>query len=365
MQNKGRNLSVKPSVLSLSIVLSLSGAMIPSFVEAKTYTFRVGSGHPVAGLSHMEALDEQYLPEIAKRVEEETDHKIRWIKAYSGALVKLPETLSATQKGLVDIGVINYPHIAELSVHNFPFHLPFQTGDAVMATKAVRATFDKVPWLTENFEQEFNQKMLAIGANGNYSIGTTFPFQKVEELRGKKIGAGGPNQLWFEGTGSTPVTTTLGDAYNALSSGIYDGLVIFPGPYFGFNLHEVGKNFTMTNFGSPSALSINMNLDKWNSLPPEIQTIFKEESAKYEVYNSELANKADADGLESLKNAGTNIIYLPIAEQAKWSKGLADYPNRQAQMANEKGAPGSEIYSTYIQELKKLGYNWPYEYKIQ
>ena len=47
---------------------------------ADTFAFRVGSGHPVAGLSHMQALDEFYLPEVARRVEERTDHKVRWVK---------------------------------------------------------------------------------------------------------------------------------------------------------------------------------------------------------------------------------------------------------------------------------------------
>ncbi|WP_208990702.1 C4-dicarboxylate TRAP transporter substrate-binding protein [Pseudovibrio sp. Tun.PSC04-5.I4] len=264
-----KNLS-RVTKLALIASLAVGGAFIGSAANAETFSLRVGSGHPVKGLSHMEALENQFLPEIAKRVEERTEHKIKWTKAYAGSLVKLPETLSATQKGLLDIGVINFPHITELFVQNFPFYFPFQTGDAVMATKAVRATFDQVPWLKESFEKNYNQKLLAIGANGNYGIGTTFPFEKFEDLKGKKVGAGGPNLLWFEGTGVAPVTTNLGEAYNALKSGIYDGLVIFPGPYYGFKLQEVGKNFTVANFGSPSALSINVNLDKWNTLPKDV-----------------------------------------------------------------------------------------------
>ena len=340
------------------------GAMAAS-AQADTFTMRVGSGHQVQGMSHMEALDHFFLPEVEKRVEERTGHKMKWIKAYSGSLVKLQETLNATKQGIIDIGVINYPHITELFTHNFPFYFPFQTGDAVLATKAVRKTFNEVKWLTESFETEYNQKLIAIGANGNYGIGTTFPFREFSDLKGKKVGAGGPNLLWFEGTGVTPVTTNLGEAYNALKTGIYDGLVIFPGPYYGFKLQEVGDNFTLANFGSPSALSININLKSWNKLPKEVQDIFEEVGAEYEVVSSEMANEADAKGLEKLKEAGTNIIELPVAEQSKWAKGLAEYPNRQAQEATKRGAPGTEIFSTYVKNLKELGYQWPHEYEIK
>jgi len=361
---------VKRSRLTLgtalgSAVFAAASLALVSTSLADTFSFRVGSGHPVKGLSHMEALEYQFLPEVAKRIEERTDHKIKWIKAYSGSLVKLPETLGATQKGLIDIGVINYPHITELFVQNFPFYFPFQTGDAVMATKAVRATFDEVPWLTKSFEEKYNQKLLAIGANGNYGIGTTFPFEKFEDLKGKKVGAGGPNLLWFEGTGVAPVTTNLGEAYTGWKSWIYIGVVVFPGPYYGLKLHAVGTYFTVANFGSPSALSINMNLDRWNKLTQEVQDIFLEVSAEYEIHSSELANEADAKGLEHLKAAGTNIINLPVEEQAKWARGLAEYPNRQAEEATSRGAPGTEIFRTYIKNLKELGYQWPHEYQIK
>lgn len=340
--------------------------MSAGVAAADTFTYRVGSGHPVAGLSHMEALDEFYLPEVEKRVAERTDHEVKWVKAYAGSLVKLQETLGATKTGLVDIGVINYPHMpAELFTHGFPFYFPFQTGDAVMATEAVRMTFDEVPWLTEVFETEHNQKFLALGANGNYGVGGTIPFEKFSDLEGKKIGAAGPNLKWFQGTDVTTVTTNLGEAYNALQSGIYDGVVIFPGPYQAFKLGEVGDNFTVVNFGSPSALSINMNLDKWNATPPEIQEIFLEVGREYEERASVLSNEDDADGLAKLEAEGATIVYFPVEEQAKWAESLADYPNAQAEEATARGAPGKEIFEAYVRNLKSLGYEWPYEYQFK
>lgn len=352
--------------------LALGGALLAgtllasSAAQAESFNFRVGSGHPVAGLSHMEVLDEFYLPEVERRVAEETEHEVTWIKAYAGSLVKLQETLTATRAGLIDIGVINYPHLpTEMFTHIFPFYFPFQTGDAVLATKAVRKTFDDVPWLKEVFETDHNQKFLALGANGNYGMGGTIPFETFADLAGKKIGAAGPNLKWFQGVDVTTVTTNLGEAYNALQSGIYDAVVIFPGPYQAFKLGEVGQNFTVVNFGSPSALSINMNLDTWNGLPPEVQTIFMEVGAEYETKAAEASNADDEEGLAKLKEEGVAIVEFPFEEQAKWAESLADYPNAQAQEANSLGAPGTEIFRTYVQNLKDMGYEWPHEYKFE
>ena len=360
------NWSIKGTMTLVGSALVLGGMSISSPAAADSYTFRVGSGHPVKGLSHMEVLENFYLPEVEKRVAERTEHKVKWVKAYAGSLVKLQETLEATKTGLVDIGVINYPHQpTELFTHSFPFYFPFQTGDAVMATEAVRMTFDEVDWLKTSFEDLHNQKFMALGANGNYGMGGTIPFEKFEDLDGKKIGAAGPNLKWFEGTNVTTVTTNLGEAYNALKSGIYDGLVIFPGPYYGFKLHETGDNFTVINFGSPSALSINMNLDKWNDLPAEIQEIFLEVGSEYEVKASVASNEDDAKGLAAMKEAGATIIEFPFEEQAKWAESLKDYPNAQAKEATSRGAPGAEIFRAYVKNLKSLGYTWPYEYQFE
>lgn len=353
----------KMNIRLVSCVLS-AGFLVAS-AQADTFKLRVGSGHPGKGVSHMEVLDQYILPEIKARVESQTSHKITWVKAYSGTVAKLTETLSATKDGLLDVGVVNYPfQTAELFTHAFPFFMPFNTGDAVQATAAMRMTYNKVPWLSNVFEEKYNQKLLSIGSNGNYGVGTTFPFRKYADLKGRKVGAAGPNLELFRGSGMTPVNSSANEAYNALKSGIYNAVVLFPGFFQSIKLGEVAPHYTLTNIGSPSALSININLDTWKKLPADVQQIFTDVGREAEYIGAVAANKADQVGLEKLKKEGVKIYDFPFAEKEMWAKNLSDLPNEKAQESNKRGEPGTEVYSTYIKMLKKTGYVWPNEYKI-
>ncbi len=349
------------NLMALTIVAAVSA---PLAAGADTYKWRIGAGHPVQGIAHVTAVDEFFVPEVTKRLEK-LGHKVEWTKAWGGAVAKLPETLEATRTGLLDIGVVNFPfHSAQLFTNNFPFYFPFQPGDHVLAVKAVRATYDEVPWLYEVFEKKYNQKHLGIGQNGDYGIGAKFPVKTFDDLKGKKVGAAGPNLNWFRGTGIVGVQSNLNEGYNAMQSGVYDGFVIFPGPYFGFKLHEVGKHFLNAGLGAPAAIAVTINLDTWRKLPKPVQDVLVQVGREYDIVNAEAQAKADREALDKLRGAGVQVVDLPAAERAKWAQAIATLPNDMAKDANKRGEPGTQVFRAYIANLKKLGYNFPAEYKI-
>jgi TRAP-type C4-dicarboxylate transport system substrate-binding protein len=332
---------------------------------ADTYKWRIGAGHPVQGIAHVTAVKEFFMPEVSKRLEK-LGHKVEWTEAWGGAVAKLPEVLEATKTGLLDIGVVNFPfHSAQLFTNNFPFFFPFQPSDHVLGVRAVRATYDEVPFLYEVFEKKYGQKHLGIGQNGDYGVGTRFEIKSFEDLKGKKVGAAGPNLNWFRNTGIVGVQTNLNESYNALQSGVYQGLVIFPGPYFGFKLHEVGKYYLNAGLGAPAAIALTINMDTWKKLPKPVQDALVQVGKEYDVINAQMQQKADNEGLEKLKAAGTTIINLPAADRAKWAEAVAGLPNDMAKDANKRGEPGSRVFKAYIANLNKLGYKFPAVYKIE
>jgi TRAP-type C4-dicarboxylate transport system substrate-binding protein len=355
-----------PALAMLGAACALGVMLAAPQTMAETFRLRVGSGHPASGVSHMEALDKYFLPQVAARVAAQTDHEITWTTAYAGTLAKLSETLNATKTGLIDIGVVNYAfHPSELYTHTFPFYLPFNTGDAVQATQAMRVTYNRVPWLENVFEEKFNQKLLGLGANGNYGVGTTFPFEKYADLDGSRISAAGPNLELFRNGNVTPVNSPAPEAYNAIKSGVYEGAVLFAGMFQSLKLGEVAPHFTKVDIGSPSALSININLKTWNKLPPDVQKIFADVGREYEYVSAVAANAADAKGLMLMKEEGVKVHEFPFEEKAAWAENLADLPNEKAKEGDARGEPASEVVRTYIQSLKELGYVWPQEYEIK
>ena len=102
----------------------------------------------------------------------------------------------------------------------------------------------------ENLEKKYNQIYLATGSVGNYNLVTTFPWQKVEELKNHKIAAAGPNLPWLAPVGAVPVQSNLNEAYTSFQTGVYEGWIMFPDATVSFKLYEVAKNYTFTDFGA-------------------------------------------------------------------------------------------------------------------
>lgn len=362
---RGLPAAPKRALLATAVAAALTGALgLGGTAHAETYKLRIGGGHPVTGIAHVTAVQDFFMPEVNKRLEK-LGHKVEWTAAWGGSVAKLPETLEATKSGLLDVGVVNFPfHSAQLFTNNFPFFFPFQPSDHVLAVKAVRATYDEQKFLTEVFEKKFNQKHLGIGQNGDYGLGTNFPVRTFDDLKGKKVGAAGPNLHWLRNTGMVGVQSNLNEGYNAMQTGVYQGFIMFPGPYFSFKLHEVGKFYLNIGFGAPAAVGLTINLDTFKKLPKPVQDVFVAVGREYDVVNSQLQQKADVEALEKLKAAGLTVTQFSAADRAKWAQEVSGLPNEMSKDANKRGEPGTAVYRSYIANLKKLGYSFPADIKI-
>ena len=217
------------------------------------------------------------MPEVKKRVAAETEHTIEFVEGYGGSIAGVAETLEAVQNGILDIGAYCFCfEPAKLFLHNFPYYAPFGPQDSAQQMQATRAVYDKTPWLTETFEKEYKQKLLGLHGWDNYHLGTTDPWDTVEDLKGVKVGGAGPNLPWLEFAGAVPVQSTLPDGYLSLQTGVYNGWLMFPSAYLGFKFYEPAPHYTQIGFGAMGVNGLTMNLRKFNSLPPEVQKILVE-----------------------------------------------------------------------------------------
>ncbi|MSO81353.1 MAG: C4-dicarboxylate ABC transporter substrate-binding protein [Alphaproteobacteria bacterium] len=248
--------------------------------------------------------------------------------------------LDATKNVLLDVGVVNFPfHPSTLGTHNLPLFMFFQPGDVILTVKAVRKTYDDVPFMYELFEKKYNQKHISVGQNGDYGIGTTLEFKKFEDLKGNKIGAAGPNLRLFTGLDVDGVQTNLDEAYNAVQSRVYDGVVIFPGSYLGFKLHELGKHYLNAHIGTPAAIALTVNIDFWKKLPTAMQAILTEVGKEYDIENAELQGQADTEALDKLRAAGTTVAELPFEDQKKWPPRSPPFPTRWRRKPTSTATP--------------------------
>lgn len=327
----------------------------------------LGSGHPAGGaITYTTWVQEFFVPEFKKRVEEETDYRVEINEAYGGSIAQLAEVLEATQDGVLDIGIVTYPFDpSKLFLQNLSYYVPFQSPDMGIVMRATRKAFDDNPKLKTELEDKYNQKLFALAGWGNYNLLTTFDWNEVEELQGRKISAAGPNLPWLEPVGAVPVQTDLNEAYTSMQTGVYDGLIMFPKSVAGFKLYEPASYYTLTDFGAVAAAGIHVNLDTWNSLPDEVKTIFQEVAVEYEETLPEQVNKQNQDALNTMRQAGTTIKEADPEVRQAWADALPNIPNQRAQEANEKGMPGSKALSDYIEAQKQEGYTFPREWDVK
>ena len=119
--------------------------------------------------------------------------------------------------------------------------------------------------------------------------------------------------------GGNPTPMAWTETYNALSSGVVEGIHVQPIWTYRFNMHEVLKYATEVDAIFAVQFQV-MNKNTWNSMPPDIQTAFM--AAAQEA--ADQANQIDRDGERSFKQKLREAkmeIYTPNgAEKAQWQK---------------------------------------------
>lgn len=350
------------TAVALSAVALAVGAQI---AVADNITLRIGAGHPVGPTVYVNVVNEFFVPEVKRRVQEETDHNITFVEAYGGSLAGVSETLEAVQSGLLDIGAYCFCfEPAKLFLHNFPYYAPFGPQDSVQSMEITRRVYDRVPALEDIFVDDYDQILLGLSGWDNYHLGTVDTWETIEDLKDVKIGGAGPNLPWLKYVGAVPVQSTLPEGYLSLSTGVYDGWLMFPSAYYGFKFYEPAPVYTMIGFGPMAVLGLTIGTKSFNKLPEDVQQIILEVGREYEVQSGIANNAKQAIGLEKLAEAGATLQSISEETRTSWAESLAGFPKEQALDAEGRGLPGIEVMQAYLEEVEKAGVTWSHAYTL-
>jgi len=304
------------------------------------------------------------VPEIKRRVSEETGYDIEISEQYGGAVAKLGECPEAVETGLLDIAMINSCSFerSKLPVHCFAWWLPFGPVDTMQGLEAARLTLKWVPELDENF-QKYNQTNIAQSMVASYHLVTNFPITTMEDLKGKRIAHGGAMLPWMEALGAVGVQSMLNEAYTCLDTGVYDGWAMEPNATKGFKMIDPAPYYTLVDFGCASACTITMNNDTLASLPAEVRNIILEVGREYEEVNAQTA-KERCDGIiQSWRDDPKyTVSQISDEEKTRWAKAMhaANVALDVIEEAEATGMPATEIAWNYVNACKQVGYTYPY-----
>ena len=326
---------------------------------------RIASGHPPAN-TYVALMQSFFVPEVTKRVAAKTKYKVEFVEGYGGSMVKVADTLEGVQSGIIDLGGYNFGfEPSNLPLHPFQVMLPFGTMSPTMSVKLARIVYDKVPYLSKVLEDKFNQRLIALIADNGYNLGTTFDWNTVADLKGRKIAGAGLNLKWLEFAGITGVQSSLPEAYTAMQTGVYNGWIMFPSGWVNFKLFEIGKYYAETGFGAITWHGLTMNKARFTKLPKEVQDIILEVGREYEVLTGKVNEENYPKQMEQLRAAGAIVKKMPESVRVEWAMALKDWPQQKADELDKMGLPASQVLKLTIEEAEKLGYKWPVRYKIK
>lgn len=297
---------------------------------------------------------EYFIPEVDRRLAEQGDYEIDWNPAFGGTIAKTRGVLDSLQHDLADIGIITTPyHADKVPFYNLPYATPFVTTDVGLIARTMSALADKYPEIKQQWEEQNMHYLTTAGSIDTYNILMSKPIDSLEDLRGKKIGGVGSNMLFLEGSGAAGVTSGLSDWYNSMSTGLLDGTIVWPEAVVAYKLYEVAKYVLDIEFGGATSKAIVVNGKTWNRLPQVVQQVLQETAHDY---RDELARETDRVAAlareEFIQQGGTNIK-VSLQQRREWAAKLPDLSAAWVQAMEEKGLPGREILSDYMQAMRE------------
>lgn len=336
-----------------------------SSAHAENIRLRIASGHPAVN-TYVNLMQTFFVPEVTKRVAERTQHKIEFVEGYGGSMVKVADTLEGVQTGIIDIGGYCFCfEPSNLPLHAFQVMLPFGTMSPERSVKLARNVYDKVPYMSQVFEDKFNQKLLGLISDNGYNLGTTFDWNTIGDLKGRKLAGAGLNLKWLEYAGAVPVQSALPDAYTSMQTGVYFGWIMFPSGWVNFKLNEVAKYYTEIGFGAISWHGLTINKNRFNRLPKEVQDILVEVGREYEAKTGTVNEANYPKQLEQLKTLGVTVKSVPDNVKLEWANSLKGWPQEKATELDKQGLPATLVLKSALEEAEKLGHKWPLRYEIK
>jgi TRAP-type C4-dicarboxylate transport system substrate-binding protein len=344
--------------LAMMTVCAIGAALAASSASAQQeINLTVAAGQPLRAMRPLAMVSEFYIPEVEKRIKAAgLNIKINWKEAYAGSLLKPTFVLKGVQDGIADIGfepTIFHPD--KLPLEQISFVTPFVTSDVVMVGKAIDQLHAALPEYRAQYDK-FGVIRLAGSSYDSYELFSTFPVQKFDDVKGKKISTAGAALQWLRGTGATPVQSNMTLYYNNAKTGVIDGFIIFPSSIPGMKYPEAAPYVTKVGFGAQYAAALIVNKDVYAKLPPALQKILREAGEAWTAAADKVQLDAGNAGYASVTSFPNGKIFdLPRAEQEKWANAMPNIAKEWAERTDKEGLPGSKALAAYMAELRKAG----------
>lgn len=295
-------------------------------------------------------LNTEQVPGWAAEIQDATKGRVKITTYAGGTLLKGPETYDGVVKGVADIGVSVFAYTRGRFPLLEAWELPgIRYANATAAAMVAWEGYKKFKPAETN-----DTKVLYLFATGPGHMWTKKPVRSLEDLKGMRIRATGLSAKSLEALGATPEAMSQEDATEALMKGVVDGNLSPTEVLLGFKQAELVDYITMTPFIYNTLFFCVMNLEKWNSLPADVQKAFDKVSDKWAEKAGKIWDSHMQEGLDyGVKDHGMEVIELSATEMARWKALLAPLHNKYIEDMTAKGLPGKEVLDWVVEAGEK------------
>ena len=356
-------LALSKTLLSAALLLSVSA--FAGSANATNYNVTFAGGHGTH-LPWMKAIKEFYIPEVDKRLAAAGGKdKIVWTEAFGGTLVKIGGELDAVREGVAEMAMLyTIFEPARLPLMSVTFQAPFGSDDVTLISKIIVEMNAEMPELKAHWDKQGQVFLGAVAADTDHTW-TKFPVAKLEDYKGRKLGASGSLSLWANGIGAVAVQGDFATHYNNVKTGVYDGLIAFITGVYPIKIHEVAPYMTKVDLGAMSIGAITINKKLFDSMSPETQKIFRDVGAEYSQRVSATMKTLAGVFEKKMGEEGAKISVFPPAERKKWATTMPNIAKDWVKRNEERGVPAKKVLDAYMSKLRaakvELVRNWDKE----
>ena len=358
----------RPAIAAVGLLLGLvATAATESCANASSPT-----SQPLtisAGLSQTHFWVGHYLDPFADAIEAETD--LAFTRFYAGELVAVGGELDALESGVISVAA---PMLAPYHEGRFPLsdvtQLPTYGTDARMITRAFQRLLASETEVTNGktfYNYEIGDKGLVawgLGATGAYAISTTgAELNRVMDFRGMPIRAGSAlHTIVLERLGVTPVTMPAASAYEALSRGTLDGVILSIGDWVSYSLEEL-LTYTITDVAIghwQSYLAVTQRT--WNSLTDQQRASWVRVADAVTTRNAEYIDEQDrAVQARARANDATFVAVdqLPAAMRDHIGRAASETWTQWVQQTEQNGHPARATAVLWAELVRAEGGGLP------
>ncbi len=297
----------KLMTMLLICCLTLSLVAVAGPAAAKTYRWKMATAWPT-GIPVYKEMAEVF----ASTVTELSGGQFKIQVLPGGAVCPPLEITDSVRKGIVQMG------------HNWPGY-DIGKGPATALLGGYAGGMESVPmmhWLytgggeelwTQYRLEKFDVVSLPCGIRPPEIFAHSHkPIRSLEDFKGLKMRTVGAWSQILPKLGASVVTLPGGEVFQALERKVIDATEwSTPGENVVMGFHDVARYIIVPGAHQPSApFELSINKKAWESLPKELQSIFKL-TAKYVTCHSWMKIGAlDVAAMQTFKDNGNEIIYL-------------------------------------------------------